>query len=283
MPPRPNPTARQVRLGAELRKMREAAGVTAREAAKILGSGPTQVSHAEAGRFGVSEERIRRLADHCGCDDTAYVDALAAMAVERGKGWWEEYRDVVAPLGPDLAELEQHAAHLRTFEMSHIPGLFQTEDHMKAAFSYMSPDLPLREIDAFIEFRTRRQEIIKNAQPKSVEAVIHEAALRLRVGGRNTARAQLRHIAELSEQDHVAVRVVPFSSEDFAGAGYSMLYASGPVPQLDTVHVDTGHGGVFVDAETRLTQYRRRYARVESTALSPQASRDLVIRITQEL
>src|SRR2546422_10485526 len=69
MPPRTNPTARQERLGAELRKMREAAGVTAREAAGLLGSGPTQISHIEAGRFGISEDRIRRLAAHYACND----------------------------------------------------------------------------------------------------------------------------------------------------------------------------------------------------------------------
>lgn len=37
MPPRNNPTARQVRLGTELRRMRERAGMKAGEAARLLG------------------------------------------------------------------------------------------------------------------------------------------------------------------------------------------------------------------------------------------------------
>ncbi|HET6633654.1 MAG TPA: transcriptional regulator, partial [Streptomyces sp.] len=35
MPPRSSPTARQVRLGTELRKLRERAGMTGREAAGL--------------------------------------------------------------------------------------------------------------------------------------------------------------------------------------------------------------------------------------------------------
>ncbi|WP_406169786.1 Scr1 family TA system antitoxin-like transcriptional regulator [Streptomyces sp. NBC_00996] len=62
-----------------------------------------------------------------------------------------------------------------------------------------------------------------------------------------------------------------------------MLYLCGPVPPLDTVQIDTGHGGTFFDAESRLKQYRQRYGRVSATALSPRASQDLIARIIQEL
>ncbi|WP_455358642.1 helix-turn-helix domain-containing protein [Streptomyces sp. SYSU K21746] len=283
MPPRSNPTARQERLGAELRKMRERANVTARSAAALLGSNPMQMSHVEAGRSGISEDRIRRLAAHCACDDTAFIDALVAMAGERGKGWWEEYRGAVAPAALDLAELEQHATHIRTLQVVHVPGLFQTEDHMRAAFRYVSPDWPQPDVDAHVAFRMRRQQIISRESATQFEAVIHEAALRFHVGGRKAIRAQLDRILDLSELDHVAVQVIPFDSEDFAGAGYSMLYVSGAVPQLDTVQVDTGHGGVFFDAEARLNQYRARYDRTRQSALSERASRDLINRINQEL
>ncbi|GCB48857.1 helix-turn-helix transcriptional regulator [Streptomyces sp. NL15-2K] len=283
MPPRSNPTLRQERLGTELRKMRERAGITARAAAALLGSNPVQQSAVEAGRSGISEDRIRRLAAHCACDDSAYVDALVAMATERVKGWWEEFRGIVAPSGLDLADHEQHATRIQTFEMAHIPGLLQTEDHMRAAFGYATPNWPRKEQDAHVAFRSRRQQILSEEHATPYEAVIHEAALRLRVGGRKAARSQLEHILDRSELDHVSVRVVPFDSEDFAGAGYSMLYLHGPVPPLDTVQIDTGHGGTFIDAESRLKQYRQRYDRVSTSALPQTASRDLITRIVREL
>ncbi|WP_245608023.1 helix-turn-helix domain-containing protein [Streptomyces hokutonensis] len=59
MPPRSSPTVRQARLGAELRKLREAAGMAAREAGAFLGGNQAQISHIEAGRWGVSAEAGR--------------------------------------------------------------------------------------------------------------------------------------------------------------------------------------------------------------------------------
>ncbi|WP_322621541.1 Scr1 family TA system antitoxin-like transcriptional regulator [Streptomyces acidicola] len=283
MPPRSTPTARQERLGAELRKIRESAGVTARAAAALLGTNPIQQSAYEAGRSGISEDRIRRLATHCACDDAAYVDALVRMANERGKGWWEEYRGVVAPQGLDIAECEHHATRIRTFQVAHVPGLLQTEDHMQAMFSYMSSDVPKRDLEAFVAFRAQRQQVLAGSSGTPYEAVIHEAALRIRVGGRDTARTQLKQILERSELDNVTVRVLPFDTEDFAGSGYSMLYLHGPVPQLDTVQTDTGHDPEFFDAESRLRQYRKRYERVMLAALPPAESRDVISRIAHEL
>lgn len=283
MPPRSNPTVRQERLGAELRKLREHAGVTARNAAALLGSNPVQMSHVESGRSGISEDRIRRLVAHYGCTDEQLVDALVGMASERGKGWWEEFRGVVDPSGLDLAEAEACAVRIRTLQVVHIPGLFQTEDHMRAAFRYVAPGWPKADSDAHVVFRLRRQQVITEEPATVYDAVIHEAALRIRVGGRKVAAAQLDHLLELSELPHVKVRVIPFDTEDFAGAGHSMLYFQGPAPQLDTVQLDTAHGSVFLDAELRLKQYRERLERVDGTALRVAESRDLINRIMREL
>ncbi|WP_409239334.1 helix-turn-helix domain-containing protein [Streptomyces sp. PA5.6] len=263
--------------------MRERAGLTARAAASLIGSNYMQQSHVESGRSGISEERIRRLAAHCACEDGAYVDALVAMATERGKGWWEKYRGIVAPSGLGLAELEHHAERIRTFQVAHIPGLLQTGDHMRAAFRYVLPEGLEKDLEDYVAFRQHRQQIIDDSHATPYEAVIHEAALRIRVGGRKATRAQLKRILEQSELSHVSVRVLPFASEDFAGAGHSMLYVHGRVQQLDTVQLDTAHGGEFLDAEPLLTQYRRRYDQVVGAALEPGRSREFIAHVLQEL
>src|SRR5689334_3086007 len=108
MPARSVITARQERLGAELRKLRERAGLSGRDAARVLGIAETKLSSTEVGRVGVSAERVRHLASEYACDDAALIEALAAMATERVRGWWTEYRELV-PIGYlDLAELEYH-------------------------------------------------------------------------------------------------------------------------------------------------------------------------------
>lgn len=263
-----------------MRRMRERAGITARDAAAFLNSNPIQMSHVESGRSGISEERVRRLADYYSCENRRYVDALVEMANERGKGWWEEFRGQLCAVSLDLAEMEHHAMCMRALEVLHIPGLLQTEDHMRAAFSYVNPNLPPKKLDTWVEFRSRRKAALAGC---TFGAVVHEAALRLKVGGTKEARAQLTYVLEMSECDNIAVRVIPFDTEGFAGAGYSMLFVGGPVSQLDTVQMDTMDGSSFVDEESRLTKYRTLLDRIESSALSRQASRDFIRRVEREL
>ena len=83
-----------------------------RDVAAWLGTSQAQISNIESGKHGVSEERLRRLAEHYACDDGRLVDALAEMANSRDKGWWDEYRSVLAAKALDLAELEHHAAYV---------------------------------------------------------------------------------------------------------------------------------------------------------------------------
>jgi transcriptional regulator with XRE-family HTH domain len=275
---RPEPTARQVRLGTELRRLREAAGLTARQAAALLGTGRVQISHIEAGLTGVSEERLRRLASHYACTDAEFVDALVAMAVDRTRGWWEEYRGLLPTPFLDLAELDHHSSYLREVSILFVPGLLQTEDYARAVFSSRVPELTPQELELRVRFRMERQRL---AIP--YEVIIHEAALRIRVSDRATSRAQLGRLLELSDSDRITLRVIPFDLDNFSRASSTMTYACGPVPKLDTVVRDTPHGSVFIDVEAQLNAYRARFREVKELALDPKQSRDLIHGLAKEL
>ncbi|OEU86476.1 helix-turn-helix domain-containing protein [Streptomyces oceani] len=283
MPPRPQPTARQERLGAELRKMREAAGITAREAAALLGTNPMQMSHMETGRAGISGRRLRSLASQCACSDTDYVDALVGIATDRTQGWWEDYRGVLPSSFLDLAELEHHARFLRSLDVVHIPGLMQVEEYAEALFTYTVPDLPASDLESWVDHRMRRRTVLEREDTPPYEAVIHEAALRMKVCDRRTNQKQLSQILELSDSGRIIVRVIPFSADHFAGAGCSMLHAGGPVPKLDTVQRDTPHGSGHVDAEPQLDRLRLLYQKARRASLTPHRSRDLIRHVTHEI
>ncbi|MEV6834319.1 helix-turn-helix transcriptional regulator [Streptomyces sp. NPDC051133] len=275
---RREPTARQLRLATELRRLREAAGLNSRQAAALLGVNPAQITHIESALAGVSEQRIRRLASHYACTDDEFVNALVAMAADRTRGWWEEYRGLLPTSFLDLSELEHHAAFLRHVAILYVPGLLQTEDYSRAVFSSRLPELTDDELELRIQHRRARQRF---AIP--YEAVIHEAALRIRVSDRATSRAQLARLVEVSEADHVTVRVIPFDLDGFARASSTMTYAVGPLPQLDTVVRDAPHGTVFIDSEAQLASYRTRFRKVEEVALEPDQSRDFIHRLAKEL
>ncbi|MER6627255.1 helix-turn-helix transcriptional regulator [Streptomyces sp. NPDC000987] len=283
MPPTGTPTLRQRRLGAELRKLRERAGLTATGAAARLGVNQGRVSMIETGRSPLSADRVRSLAHAYDCADAALVDALASMAQRQTPGWWDSYRDHL-PVGLiDLAQLEHHAAALRVALVIHIPALLQTTDHARALFREAVPPLRQYEIEHRVSHRIKRQEILHRENPPPYTAVIHECALHMGYGGPTTVRAQLQHLLEMSQLEHVTVRVIPFGKGSFPGTGQSIDYLVGPVPQLDTVQLDAHHGCEFLDAEAQLEKYRLVLDRMEANALKPAESRDLIHRIAQTI
>ncbi|MEV6496389.1 helix-turn-helix domain-containing protein [Streptomyces prunicolor] len=275
---RREPTARQMRLGIELRRLREAAGLTAVDAAALLGTGRVQISHIESGLTGVSEQRLRRLASHYACTDEEFVDALVGMATDRTRGWWEEYRGLLPTPFLDLSELEHHARFQRHVAILYVPGLLQTEDYTRAVFSSRLPELTNEEVELRIQHRMTRQKI-----NVPYEVVLHEAALRIRVSNRATSQAQLAHLLELSEANHITLRVIPFDVDDFAKASSTMTYVGGPLPKLDTVVRDAPHGSVFIDSEAQLNTYRRSFRRVVAASLEPEQSRKFIHKLTKEL
>lgn len=283
MPPRPTATVRQQRIGAELRKLRERAGLTAREAGELLSVNAARISSIEAGRFGVSADRVRMFAHNYGCSDEPYIEALSAMTAGRGRSWWDEYREALPSGLLDLAELEHHATAIRTAQVAHIPGLFQTVDYARLIFRQSIPRLHPPEIEYRVTHRIKRQGILFSDHPTPYTAIIHEAALRMRFGGRNVTREQLKHIAEMSERDHVTVLVIPYEAGIFPGAGQTVLYAEGPVPHLDTVQLDAEHGSVFLHADLQLDNYRTFMTHFEAVALKESASRDLIQEIINAL
>ncbi|WP_405916896.1 helix-turn-helix domain-containing protein [Streptomyces sp. NBC_00728] len=279
--PSPLPTARRRRLGAELRRLRERADLSATEAAARVGATQSRVSNIEAGRYGVSADRVRALARHYDCTDEPLIDALAAMTGERRRNWWEEYREILSPRMLDLTEVEHHAVALRVANVINIPGLLQTTDHARVLFSHTVPPLKPHEIEHRVSHRIKRQALLHREEPQPYTAIIHEAALHMRFGDRTTVRAQLHHLNAMSELDHVTIAVIPFASGPFHTSGQGIDYFHGPVHQLDTVQLDTDHAAELIDAPAKLERYHLVLDRMRQAALPETKSRDFIAQLAK--
>jgi transcriptional regulator with XRE-family HTH domain len=280
---RREPTARQLRLAVELRRLRDAAGLATREAAALLGVSSAQISQIEMGLAGVSEKRLRRLAGHYSCTDQALIDALVAMATDRTRGWWEEYRGLLPTPFLDLAELEHHARFVRDVQLLYIPGPLQTENYARSIYSDNIPELPADELELRVRHRMQRKVILDGDEPTPYEAIIHEAALRIRVGDRATLRAQLADLLERSEAEHTTVRVIPFDLEGFGGSWTPVMLAGGAVPRLDTAVRDAPHTAAFLDSEAQLGVLRTLLRKLKTASLDPTRSRDFIHRLCKEV
>jgi hypothetical protein len=256
--------------------------MSAEFAAGLLGVDRGKISNMESGVRGISADRLRTLACNCHVTDARYVDALVELAQSR-TGWWERYRGSLPQSLLDISEAVACATRIRGANTVHVPGLLQTAEHATAIFRAAVPALPDQEIALRLEFRSERQQVIMGRAPIPCVAVVHEAALRMQFGGSVVARAQLRYLLEVSERENVTLLALPFATGAFPGAGQTVLYAEGAVPQLDTVQVDSSHGPAFLHAEAQLTKYRAQLDLLEDLSLSPARTRDFIREIARQL
>ncbi|QES43070.1 XRE family transcriptional regulator [Streptomyces venezuelae] len=262
-------TERQRRLGVELRKLRENAGLNLIEAAALIGVGRPHMTHIEAARTGISTERIHTLATRYGCTSGTYIDELVRLSESNGKGWWSEYRKELPQQLLDLAELEDRATSIASYETLLIPGLLQTESYMRTLFQNARPSARPAEIDTLVRFRLARQRILTGEHPPHLHAVIHEAALRMVVGNPQVMRNQLAHLIRSSNNPHVTIQVLSFDQGTQAWRSAPFLLLSPGVPGLETVFVEHPAAGMTLHDSEAISQYRATIAALGASALAP--------------
>ncbi|MEV5505812.1 helix-turn-helix domain-containing protein [Streptomyces orinoci] len=276
-------TERQRRLGAELRKVRTAAGVSPEHIAGLLGVDRGKISNFESGLRPISPERVRTWVCNCDCSDDRYANALVDMARPQARGWWEKYRGRLPAGLLDIAELEANSVRMRVSQSVHIPGLLQTRDHARSLFEVVLPRLPSQDTELRMALRMERQRILMTDPAPELVAIIHEAALRMRFGGRKVARAQLEHVLSMAERPNITVLALPVEAGAFPGAGQAIFYAEAGAPQLDTVQLDSSHGPEFLHGAAQLAKYRAHLDWMEKLSLNPRDSRDFIRDIAHRL
>ncbi|MFJ9697193.1 helix-turn-helix domain-containing protein [Kitasatospora sp. NPDC101183] len=280
---RPNPSLRQLRLGAELRRMREQAGLGGSQLARALGINPAHVTQMESGRTGISVERLRTIAALCMCVNEPLIEALAEIITSRESGgWWEDYRGALADDFREIAEFEEHARAISMYSATFIPGLLQTRSYSSSIFSMAYLPLPQHELELRAEFRLRRQEIIR-VRKTPFAAFIHEAALRMRFSGRRVCSEQLESLIDDSDLPNISIRVIPFDVDSLPSPIATFAYAEGSIPDLDTVQTDTGFGSKLIDAPAHVARFRLILAQMDSFALSESESREFIRSVNEEV
>jgi transcriptional regulator with XRE-family HTH domain len=261
-------TERQRRIGAELRAWREASGLTAADAGKLIEMGTPQLSHIEAGRTGIQTDRMRSLLAAYGCKDAPYTTALIELAQEDGKGWWTEYRKRgLASDYLDIAEVEARARAVDDYQALLIPGLIQTPDYMRALF--LNAGNSQADADVFADFRLQRQSILTGEKPVRYHAVIHEAALRMAIGGSDVMRQQLQHLVDMSRRSNITIQAIPFGpieAPSFTVAIHAMKSAH---VALTTLQMESPTGMFYLGDRPSIDRYGDAFDKLASAALPP--------------
>lgn len=274
MPSRPMPTVRRRMLSFELRKLREAAGLTQTRVTELLEWSQGKLARMEQNKWLRPDPNdIRLLLDTYGVTDEAYREELLTWAREgRIRGWWHPHKKLLGQNYSTYIGLERDADTLLNFEPLIVPGLLQTEAYARAIISGWREEIDAEAIDDRVKIRTQRQEILTRDDPLRLHAIIDEAVLRRPVGGAEVMRAQMEHLLTIAELPRVTLQVIPFEVGAHPGAAgaFSILQFSDLV--AEAVWTENLAGELYIELADQVETFRRGFRHLTAIALDPGAT-----------
>ena len=282
MPIDEGPTLRRRRLGAELKKCRDQAGMTQEQVSRYFEWHSAKVTRIETARVAVTPRDVKDLLALYKIHDDEYRDALMELArLSRERTWWTDYRDLMRP--GNFVGMEAEASSTRVWEPVVLPGLLQTEAYMRALMrTGRRSDAP-ESIDRRVELRLKRQERLTSDNPIRVSAIADEAVLRRAVGGREVMREQLRRLLEVAALPNVNVQILPFETGEHNFMGGSATLLEFPeIAHLDVVYLEGLAGDYYEEQPSEVARYREEFERLSASALDHSASIKMIRSLLDE-
>lgn len=266
----PGPLVARRRLGAELRKLRDAKRMKLETVAAELECSLSKISRLETGK-GIPRYRdVRDILRVYDVDEnTELGKRLLGWARDgRAATWWSAYSDVLPPKFDEYVELEWDASRIDAYEPHIVHGLLQTPDYAAGVLAAMLPARARDQIDRLVEVRMRRQVALGREDGRlALRCFLDESALYRVVVNEGVLRAQIEHIIDLVEEADIDVRVLPFRAGVFTNNlnSFSIVQVAG-VGEL--VHLETSEGTAILDDPGALARHQRALARIESAAMT---------------
>ncbi|MDG9715681.1 helix-turn-helix transcriptional regulator [Streptomyces sp. DH24] len=279
------PAVRRRKLGAELRALRTSAGLTSGEAAGLVGWHQSKVSRIETGTSGAKPADVRLLLDAYGVADDQLRELLLVLAGSHdGAGrnhWWHAYRGELPPTYRDFISLESQASAMRTLETTVVPGLLQTPEYARAVTAAAVEGLSEERLDALVEVRLARQDVLHADPPLVLSAVLDEAVLRREVGGPGVMSRQLEKLTAAADLPHVRLQVLPFAAGAHIGVtGSFVIFSFARTSDLDVVVLDHLTSSLHLERKEDLEAYTEAFNSLASHALSPEESLEFIAGMT---
>ena len=278
------PTVLRMLLGAHLRRLREAQGVSREDAGWEIRASESKISRMELGRVSFKERDVEDLLTLYGQVDTDERERLLALARQANTpGWWHRYGDVLPNWFQSYLGLEAAASLIRTYEVQFVPGLLQTADYARSVVLLGHGQAKSEEIDRRVDLRMRRQKILDRADPVQVWAVIDEAVLRRPVGSRSTMRGQIQALIDATQRTSVHLQVLPFQVGGHSAAGGAFSILRFPDQELpDIVYVEQLSSALYLDKRDDVELYVDAMERLCVEADQPERAPDTLRRILKD-
>ncbi|WP_166353850.1 helix-turn-helix domain-containing protein [Phytoactinopolyspora limicola] len=244
-------------LGAHLRRLREAEGISRETAGWEIRASESKISRMELGRVGFKERDVEDLLTLYGLDDIDERAALLGLAREANTpGWWHRDGDILPSWFQSYLGLEAAASLIRTYEVQFIPGLLQTPDYARAVILLGHSHVPAEEIRRRVNLRMTRQQLLNRDDAPQLWCVIDEAALRRPIGGPSVMRGQLQNLIDATKLPNIRIQMIPFRFGGHAAAGGPFSILRFPHQDLpDVVYVEQLTSALYLDKQEDVDHY----------------------------
>jgi transcriptional regulator with XRE-family HTH domain len=285
MAPGRGPAVPRRRLGAELRGLREKAGLLIEQVAEQLECSTSKISRLETGK-GIPKARdVRDLLTIYGITDAKARDRLIRLAREgQRQGWWHDFSGVLEDAKEEtFVALEADAASMRSYEASLVHGLLQTPEYTREIAKVFFAGDPEAELDLFVELRRHRQEVLTREEaPLDLHVIMEEPALYRPVGTPELMRRQLAHLIEMAGRPNVVLQILPLTVGIHpAIVGSFVLLAFADDIDHGVVYAEGVGGAVILEQEKDVKTYTYAFDEIRRRAFDPDASVKFIASILQ--
>jgi len=279
------PTVRRLQLGARLRTLRQAAGVSRDQAGWAIRGSESKISRMELGRVSFKERDVVDLLKLYGVEDEQERVRLLALAREANTpGWWHAYGDVLPSWFQNYLDLEQSAELIRTYEIQFVPGVLQTDAYARAVIMLGHGAASKHEIDQRARLRMARKQLLSTPGAPRLWAVLDEAVIRRPIGGWQVLREQIAALLRASEEPNVRLQVMPFHSGGHAAAGGAFSILRFPHQELpDVVYIEHLTSGLYLEKREDVDQYAEAMSLLFIEAEPPDRTPDILRQALRDL
>jgi transcriptional regulator with XRE-family HTH domain len=264
----------QAAFGVQLRRSREARGMTQRALGRLINYSGTYVSYVE---------RAER-------DPTRKFAMSADRELQTGGTlelmWWQcRYGQALIEGFPQFAAHEAEALEIRLFEVWLVPGLLQTRSYASALESALAKrgTITQAQADERLTFRQARQQLLSREAPRPVlYAVLDENVLHRMIGGPAVMSEQLRHLEHLAQQPNIVIQVAPVSLGERLPLTMPLTLLT--LPDLTQLGYTETLGRGYLDREAETVMpWRRDYDQLQVESCSRAESLRLIRAARKEL
>lgn len=258
------PNLRQ-QLGAELRRLRDLAGLSGRDLAARIGISQSTLSRIEGGDRAPSLPEVSAWCGAAGADDVirTHLTQLAEAARTELAPWRVMLTDNRTHLQEAARQLEATAHVVRDCQHTMVPGLLQTAAYAQALFPLVVPTLAEHSTAEAVAARMQRQETLYDPS-KQFHFLVGEAALRASPGQR-VMPAQLARLESVATLTNVCLGLLPFdASAGFLGS-FTIYDDRGDAEPVAAIELP--HARVTLDSPADVAVYRETFTRWREKAL----------------